>query len=105
MAFNGGEYLVTGTATSVAAALGITELAKKRCASLILRNDPSAANVAYFGPSTLTIAANRAGVLGAADLYPTYLDSASDSWGINLEEVFLIGTAAAGNIIHISLIR
>lgn len=104
MAFSGGEYLVTGTATSLAAALGITEVAKKHCSKVLLRNNPAAANDAFWGPSTVTTTANRAGVLKAADSDPAYLDGLS-GWTINLDEIFLVGTAAAGNIIHITLIR
>jgi hypothetical protein len=100
MAFSGGEYLVTGTATSVAAALGLTEVDRTHVRELTLRNDPGALNPAYFGHSTVTTAANRAGVLGATDTEATYLMGA-----IDLNEVFLVGTANAANIIHISLVR
>lgn len=97
--FTGGEFLVTGTATSVATALGLTGLDKVHCTQLLLRNDSGAANDAFVGPSTVTTAANRAAQLRAADVYPTIL-----SGPLNLETIFLVGTAAAGNIIHIAVV-
>lgn len=98
--FQGGEFLVTGTATSLATALGITDPAYKYATQIILRNDPAAANDAFVGGSAVTTTTNRGLILKAADAYPSYIEGS-----INLGEVFLVGTAAAGNIIHIGIVR
>lgn len=103
MALNGGEYLVTGTATSIASALSITDPGFKAYKRVILRNSPSALNDAYFGRSDVTTSAKRHGVLRATDTYATVLGG-GDGETLNIDQIFLIGTANAANIIFISLI-
>lgn len=100
MAFSGGEYLVTGTATSIATALAITDADKRHVREVTVRLNPAAANDAYVGPSTVTTAANRAAVLRATDTEATYFLGA-----IDIAEICLVGTANAANIIFISLTR
>lgn len=102
MAFSGGEYLVTGTATSIASALGITDIGKLHYAEIVLFAEGADA---FFGPSTVTTTTNRAGVLRSTATVPVTLTSAGMGRLLNIKDIYLVGTAGAGNIVHIALVE
>lgn len=99
MAFQGDEYLLTGTATTITTALGITDATKRYVSELVLRVVTGGADV-FWGGSNVTTTTHRAGTCRAADAYPTVIDGP-----INLDEIYLIGTAGAANSIFITVIR
>jgi hypothetical protein len=103
MAFRGTEYAVTGTATKLTTALGITDPARTHVRQVILRNHPSAAQDAFFGASVVTTTTNRAGILRATDAYPTVMGG-GDCHPLSTEDIYLIGTAGASNIIFITIV-
>lgn len=105
MAYRAGEFAVAASATSLATALGITDLARQHVKKVILRNNPAAANDAYVGMSNVTTGANRGAVLRATDTYPHVIGSDAAPALVDLTKVFVIGTVNAANIIFASWIE
>jgi hypothetical protein len=104
MAFYGGEAAVPASATSIASLLSITDSGRKHYKTILLRNATGAANPAFVGPSTVTTSANRAAVLAATDTNPTSLIG-GPAESLNIDQIFIIGTVNAANIVHITLIN
>lgn len=107
MAFRGNEFAVTGTATSLTNALGApftTDVSKRHCKQVIMRLNPAAANPAFWGESDVTTTTNRAGTLASTDLAPTVIGNTGEGELLNTDNIFLIGTAGATNIVFITVV-
>jgi hypothetical protein len=99
---HGGQWTITATATSIASALALPDSASKRhFTKVTVKNADGAANSLYAGPAFVTATPTFAQVeLGAGDSY---------TWGgvsgtsVDTSQIYLIGTAAAGNVAFISL--
>jgi hypothetical protein len=102
VAFAGNEALILGTATNISTLLSITDVASKSCRQIALRI--AGANDAFYGRSTVTATTNRAGILKVADTGPTILGG-DGTHALNTDDIYIIGTAAGGNIVFITLIR
>lgn len=102
MAWTGGQYAITGTATNLLVALGSPALPVTNCLQIDVKNAAGAANICYLGASTVTAAPAFARVeLSAGQAY-TFL--ATERRLIDLRDVFIIGTANAANIAFISVL-
>jgi hypothetical protein len=103
MAITGGQYAVTSTATSVTAALGLTSATRRYPRQLDIKNAAGATAAAYIGGSTVTnVPANAWAELSAGQAWS---DVAIDSNHINTDQVFLVGTANAANILFITVVE
>lgn len=98
MAWKGAPYAVTASAKSVTEILGLSK--GVWCRHLAIKNAGAAANRAYLGGP---------GVTGAGDARVELSADQAKSWEgaaqINTDEVFVVGTAAAANIVYIDLIE
>ncbi len=101
MAFDGGEALILGTATSLSTYLGITDPAKKACKQVLLQALGAAS--AFVGGSNVTTTANRRGVLLTTATLPFTIGT-GDGETLNTDFIYVVGTAAGGNIVTIGLV-
>jgi len=101
VAFNGGEALVPGTATSISSLLSITDPSQKAYKQINLQ--VLGAATAYVGGSNVTTTANRRGVLLTTATLP-YTIGQGDGESVNTDFVYIVGTAAGGNIVVIALV-
>jgi hypothetical protein len=104
MGFKGTEVLVPAAATSLATLLGLPADLSRACRELTLRLASTATGPLSVGStSAVSTTANRAAVLLATDTYPTKFKGDNQS-AINLGDVWVIGTATAGDVIFVAYI-
>lgn len=105
MAINGGQYAVTATATNLTTALGLTggnlPSGGSHCAEITVKNAAGALNKAYLGKSTVTNVPANAHVELSADQGFTFMPTVSGR--PNTDEIFVVGTVNAANIVFIEL--
>jgi len=102
MAWAGTEYLVTATATSLTTALGLTANSPgNHFRQIDIRSNPAALNNVFFGGSGVTVSAARRVVLQAGEAYSFV---AVQGHHISTDDIYVIGTANAANIIFVSLV-
>lgn len=101
------EAAVPAAATALHTLLGITAgQGKNHWSKVIIRNNPAAANDAYFGNSSVTTTTNRGGVLRATDTMPHEIDNGGGGSpnAVDITKIFIIGTVNAANIIFVTLV-
>lgn len=101
MAFlQGGQWTVSSTAASVRGALSIPDVPERTIFSKVtVKNADGAANAMYCGRSNVTnTPANACIELGAGDSY-----TFGGKEAVNINEIFMVGTANAANIAFIAL--
>lgn len=99
MAFRGGQYTVTTTATTLTAALGLSE--KVHCRQLDIKAKSTNTGKVYFGNSDVTnVPANAHGELGANEAWSVPVDATIN---INTDEVFVVGPGTS-EIIFIAIV-
>jgi len=93
----GGQYAATASAVSVTAALGLSVgvYIKK----LTIKNAGGAANKAYLGDSDVTTTTNAHVELSADQSYDYW---SGESHRVNTDDVYVIGTVNATNILYIN---
>lgn len=96
MAFRGGEFAVPGSPTPLSTLLGITEDSRRKAKFLSLQSITGAANPVYVGESNLTATTNRHRELATAG---SLAEFHADALDIDLSQVYVVGTVAAGNIV------
>ena len=101
MAFSGGEALIPSSATSISSLLSITDPAQKACKQINLQ--VLGAATAYVGGSGVTTSANRRGVLLTTATLP-YTIGCGDGDTLNTDFVYIVGSAAGGNIVTIGIV-
>lgn len=112
-----GQYAVTATATSVAAALGIdieggdATPGQSRCTYLSIQYNEDATADAFLGKSTVAVGPPPVDCgwkfpVVAANIppQPFRLTSPVGSSGIDLRSIFIIGTAGAANLLFITAV-
>lgn len=101
MAARFSQFPVTATATSLST---IFSFSPKRYARQIdIKLAGAAVNNAYVGPSTVTNVPANAGVELTAG--QAWSDIAPTGLNINTDEVFVVGTANAANILFITVVE
>jgi hypothetical protein len=106
MAFKGTQVLIPAAATTLATLLSLpNDLSSRTCRQLVLRIASTSTGPMAVGSTSAVTAAplNAAAVLLAADTYPTIFGAGSEPL-ISLDNVWVIGTATAGDILHIAYI-
>lgn len=106
MAWFGGQYAVTASAVNVTTALSLVggdlPSGGRHARKITIKNAAGAANTAYLGPSTVTNVPVNARVELAAGQAFTF-GPFSSSHSINTDEVYMVGTANAANILFIAI--
>jgi hypothetical protein len=96
MALFGGEYIVTGTATSVASILGVTgDASKWRVKQIIFSPDPANADPIYWGRSNVTATTNRCGLVPTTVKLPVVVGSSGGTLDLDLRDIYIVGPATA----------
>lgn len=108
MAYDGGQWTITGTATNITSALGLTggdmKSGGRHCNQVIIRNKTGATAPLYLGKSAAVTAvpANATAEIAAGQDHT--IGNATGRSLLNTDEIFLIGTANAANIAFIELV-
>lgn len=105
MAFKGGQYTLTASAVNLTTALALSggdmPSGGFHCKQIDIYLDDSAANPGYIGPSTVTnVPANARGKVMPGRAW-SYVAPGQST--INTDEVYVVGTANAANIIFVVL--
>ena len=100
MAYKGGQYAVTAAAVNITTALALP--AKLYCRQIDIKNAKAATAVVYLGPSTVT--AVPANAFAQLDANQAWSGVAVSTESLNTDEIYMIGTANAANILFITLI-
>lgn len=106
MAFKGTQVLIPAAATSLATLLSLpNDVGSRAVRQLTLRVASTATGPLAVGSTDAVTAAptNAAAVLLAADTYPHTFGS-GDAAVINLGDVWVVGTATLGDILHIAYV-
>lgn len=99
MAFRGGQFTVTASATSLTSALSLSE--KVHCRQLDIKAKSTNTGKVYFGNSDVTnVPANAHGELGAGESWSVPVDSTIN---INTDEVFVVGPGTS-EVIFIAVV-
>lgn len=100
MALFGGEAAVPAAATNITTLLSLARTL--HCKQIVIKNIEGAANNLFIGRSNVTTGANRHHSLAAG----AAVTLGGGDWKcLNTDEVYVIGTAAGGNIVLFTLIE
>jgi hypothetical protein len=100
MAYKGGQYVITATATNITTALSLGS--KMYCRQIDIKNADAATAALYLGGSTVTnVPASAYAQIPAGKAWSGVAVSTES---LNTDEIYLVGTANAANIAFITLI-